>query len=1086
MRVSICRWILILLLSTCVGRLGAAQEEVRGPDAVEKLAAALAAAQKPQQRAALIAGNKELVTVALVQALIRQANELTGHGRYALALQIYGLAQTTAAQLNDKAGLAYALKNIGNVCNLQGKFTEALDYYRKSMSLYEAVEDKKGIASILGNIGTIHDIRGDYAQAVAFNQKCLSIYQQLSDNEGIASTLGNLGIIHYARGDYPRALEFHQKSLAISETLKDRTITANELNNLGIVCSSMSDYRLALDYFRKSLSVNEELKNAKLASTLMGNIGNIYRLLGNYEESLRYFLDSLELAESMNDKQMQASSLLNMGIVRSQRGEYASAIDCYQRVLNLSEAMGEREMKSRALNSLGIVEYSHGNYARALEYYQKSLKLKEELGKREGIASSLGNIGEVYHAQGNYDQALEFYRKSMALSESLGDKNGVATMLSSIGGVYLVHRDYARALEHYAKSLAQSEAIGDQEGIAFTLNSIGDTHELQGSYAQAMTSYKKSLAVFESLGHRARSDCMQSMAEVYRSQGDYSRALELTGRAGEIARQTENREALWKSLTTSGRCRRALNQNSEARKEFEEAIAIIEGLRIRIAGGEEEQQRFLENRLLPYQQIAEMLLENDGIGEALDYAERAKARVLLDVLESGKAMVTKAMTAGEREKEQRFRSRLVSLNSQIAYESQRPQPDAALVAGLKDQLEKARLEYSAFQTDLYVAHPELRTRRNESRPATTEELSVLLDGGRSALLEFMVTEEKTYLFVFTANGKAMSSRSYALAIAEKDLSAQIQRFRRQLAQRALDFRELAAELYRLLLKPAQQQLEGKASIVIVPDGPLWELPFQALLSAANHFLLEDHSIAYAPSLSVLREMRRSRKGQTIASWKLLAMGNPILRGLTRAQTRFAYRSGKLAPLPEAAKEVRRLRQLYATGQCTVLVGLEASEDKFKAEARGYDVLHLATHGILNDISPMYSHLVLSRGAGGEDGLLEAWELLQLDLKADLLVLSACETARGRVSRGEGMIGLVWAAFVAGCAATVVSQWSVESASTTELMVEFHQQLRARSSGQDARASKAAALRNAALKLLRDSRYRHPFYWAGFILIGDGS
>jgi CHAT domain-containing protein len=169
------------------------------------------------------------------------------------------------------------------------------------------------------------------------------------------------------------------------------------------------------------------------------------------------------------------------------------------------------------------------------------------------------------------------------------------------------------------------------------------------------------------------------------------------------------------------------------------------------------------------------------------------------------------------------------------------------------------------------------------------------------------------------------------------------------------------------------------------------------------------------------------------------------------------------------------------------VGAEAREDRVKAEAGKFGVLHLATHGILNDASPMYSQVVLAQSAEdvNEDGLLEAWEIMNLDLHADLVVLSACETGRGRVGAGEGMIGLTWALFVAGTPAAVVSQWKVESSSTTELMLEFHRNLRAGIKQTRPQVSTAKALQQAALKVLRRSDYRHPFYWAGFVVVGDG-
>jgi len=216
------------------------------------------------------------------------------------------------------------------------------------------------------------------------------------------------------------------------------------------------------------------------------------------------------------------------------------------------------------------------------------------------------------------------------------------------------------------------------------------------------------------------------------------------------------------------------------------------------------------------------------------------------------------------------------------------------------------------------------------------------------------------------------------------------------------------------------------------------------------------------------------------------MGNPALGKETVERVKLVHRDEELAPLPEAEKEVKTLAGLYGA-RSQVYVGAEAREDRVKAEAGRFGVLHLATHSILNNASPMYSQVVLARAAGGasEDGLLEAWEIMKLDVKAELVVLSACETGRGRIGAGEGVIGLTWALFVAGSPTTVVSQWKVESASTTRLMLEFHRNLQPGIKNPRRRVSTAKALQGAALEMLRRNEHRHPFYWAGFVVVGDG-
>jgi CHAT domain-containing protein len=231
--------------------------------------------------------------------------------------------------------------------------------------------------------------------------------------------------------------------------------------------------------------------------------------------------------------------------------------------------------------------------------------------------------------------------------------------------------------------------------------------------------------------------------------------------------------------------------------------------------------------------------------------------------------------------------------------------------------------------------------------------------------------------------------------------------------------------------------------------------------------------------------RRKNQREEPAETTILALGNPLLGRQTISRADIQLRHEKLDPLPEAEQEVKALRQLYGASRSKIYIGAEASEDHVKSEAGLARILHFAAHGMLNNASPMYSHLALAPGGANEDGLLEAWELMQLDLKADLAVLSACETARGRIGAGEGMIGFSWAMFIAGVPSIVVSQWKVESASTRDLMVNFHRSLISPPGAGKAKPTKSEALRQAALKVMKNPETRHPFYWAGFVLVGDG-
>jgi CHAT domain-containing protein/tetratricopeptide (TPR) repeat protein len=892
----------------------------------------------------------------------------------------------------------------------------------------------------------------------------------------------------YDRGGYPQALMIYNLAQSIAEQIGDRYETARSLLSIGHVHRSLGNNAQAMEYFRKSLALNEALdEQAGIGLALMG-IGLIHVAQGNYPQALEHYQKSLTIFETDKNKDYMARVLNNIGTLQRYQGDYVQALDYYRKSLAIHQEFDNKYGIVTSLGNMGVVFSAQGNFAKALEYYQKSLAMSEAEDDKEGIAITLGNIGVLHRKQGNYAQALDYYRKSLAMSEAIGDKVGIAQMLNNIGTIHLQQRNYVQALDYYRKSLVMREESRDKHGTAHTMMAIGVIHTSQGNYAQAWEYYQKSLAIKEAIRDKdGIAGLLLHIGIYHNKQGHYSQALDFAERATTLAREIGSLYTLWDARLNAGLAYRALNQSDQARLAFEEAIAVIETMRVQVAGSEQEQQRFFEDKLSPYHAMVDLLVAQNNPAEALTFAERAKARALLDLLYSGRTNITKAMTGEERERERMLRSEIISLNTQVTRAGRQDKPDRARLSELESRREKARLNYEAFQTSLYAARPELRVQRGEAQVIKAEEIAALAPDARSALLEYVVMDDVTYLIVGAkAAGKAEAEvRVYTLPIKRDDLAKQTEAFRRQLARRDLGFRVSATRLYALLLKPAEAQLRGKTNLVIVPDDKLWDLPFQSLLTGANRFLIEDAAIAYTPSLTALREMakRLKNQGANSASATLLALGNPLVGRETINRVALAMRDEKLDPLPETELEVKTLKRLYGLSRSKVYIGAEAREDRVKSEAGQAGILHFATHGILNNASPMYSHLALAQGDTNEDGLLEAWELMQLDLKAELVVLSACETARGRIGAGEGMIGLSWALFVAGVPTTVVSQWKVESASTRGLMLGFHRQLMAPSA--KAKATKAEALRQAALKLMKNPATSHPFYWAGFVLVGDG-
>ena len=815
-------------------------------------------------------------------------------------------------------------------------------------------------------------------------------------------------------------------------------------------------------------------------TTLLGALGSKalrHSTRAEYETALRYARLQQIVAERIGNQVGVAGGWMNTAIVRHAQDENDEALAAAHKALAMYESLGSKPGVALAHENLSNIYRALGDHRRAFQFAQKSLRLSEEQNNRKAMMHALSELAIIYGQQNNGEQALAHLERAFALAQELGDTLMIGMLRHDMALQYKRLGDHPRALEMYQQLLKQIETFGDKGGAAMVRDQIGRIHAEQGRYQEALKFHSEALAGLEAANKkRATVITLNNMSDVYLLQKNYGEALPVSQRAVALARDTARKVDIYVALTNLGYAQLGLNRLTEAQQSFGEAVSIVENLRALAAGGVEERQRYFEEGMRAHHGLLGIYIKENQPENALNLAERAKARALLDMLQQGRVRVHKAMTAKEQAEEQRLKSQLTQLNKQLARVTH---TDNARVVEVEAQLEKARLNYEAFQNALYAAHPELKTQRGEAPIINPRELAGLLPNDSSVLLEYVVTDEQTYLFAITKAAETAEIRVYTLPVKRAELAKQIESFREQLATRDLGFRASAAKLYELFLGPAQAQLRGKTNVVIAPDSNLWDLPFQALVNSAGRFTIEDASISYAPSLTVLREMSKRRVDQSVTRTPatLLALGNPVL---DQKRTGPALRAGNLDPLPEAGEEVKALAKLYGAARSKVYVGADAREDRVRSDAGQANVLHFTTHGTLNNASPMYSYLTLAEGGPNDDGLLEAWELMQLDLKAELAVLSACETARGRIGAGEGVIGFSWAMFIAGVPSTVVSQWKVESASTRDLMINFH---RALISPQH--TTKTGALRQAALKLMRNPETSHPFYWAGFVLVGDG-
>ncbi len=769
--------------------------------------------------------------------------------------------------------------------------------------------------------------------------------------------------------------------------------------------------------------------------------------------------------------------------------DYLRALKNLRLALRLAEEKQDKEMIAQSVNLIAGIYLRLGDHGLALLYDQRYLQLTEELGNAAAASNARNSVGATYSILGDYPRALIYYQRGLETRISnpnpIREAEGLGLRIGNIGNTYLNLNNLAGARESFEKLRVISEGANYKVGLSRAFVGFGDIYRVEGNYPAALESYLKALELVEgSKVEGFNQYIMKKIGETYLLLRKYPEALKNAEEAARLADEIGIKDFGWDARVTAGKAYLALNQPEQARAAFEDAINSIEVMRRKNLGGEDAQQRFFEDKSAPYNAMIDLLVSQSQTDEAFAFAEKSKARVLLALLMGGRNTVTKSMTPAETQNELRLAANVAQANTLFERENQNPQADRKRLEDFSNQLNNAKLEYETFRSQLFIDHPELKVQRGEMKPITIEEAGSLLPDNRTAIAEYVVADDRTFLFVITQDiSKKALLKVFPIEVKGKQLAKTVEAFRAKIASGDLDFQKSSRELFDLLLKPAQAQLSGKTNLIIVPDGPLWDLPFQSLKNEKNLYLIEQTAISYAPSLTALREMSKKAQDRTPGSnLELLAFGNPIVGQATSERIKQVFMSEKLEPLPESERLVKELGRMYGSNRSKVFVGNEAREETAKAESPKFRIVQFATHGILNNISPMYSHLVLAKNDKNqdEDVMLEALDMKDLDLKADLVILSACETARGRISNGEGVIGMSWALFIAGVPTTVASQWKVESSSTTELMLEFHRQLLTGRS-----ISKAEALRRASLKLLKTPNFKHPSYWAAFVLVGDG-
>jgi WD40 repeat protein/CHAT domain-containing protein len=834
-----------------------------------------------------------------------------------------------------------------------------------------------------------------------------------------------------------------------------------------VAIATQTEQVTALQNSQESLSKNN---NQQAAAAFQQAIQlNQQETVESRQLALQKLNDALELYRADKNSAKAAEVLLYIGNIQANLGEFQNALDSYNQGLLLSQQAGAIAEQAAILNSLGQLYSDLADPDTALDYHNQALPLLYQLNDKGGAATTLNNIGDLNAATGKHQDALNSYNQALTLSQSGGDKAAEASALMGIGNVYIALQEWSTALNAYNQALTISRFLNDKVKETTILNQLGKLQAASGQESTALDYYSQALFLSQQLGYKTEE------AHIL-----YNQAI--------LNRQQDN-------LTS-------------AKTQIETAINIIESLRTQIASQELRQSYFARNQDY-YQFYIDLLMQlhqqnpDKGYdGEALHISERARARSLLELLTEATANIRQGADPELLEQERNLQQQLNAFEHR-RYQLQSGQYSEQELKDVQQKTDTVLAKLKQLEAQIRATSPRYAALKYPE-PLTLQQIQQQVLDDDTLLLEYALGEDSSYLWAVTKT----SITSYVLP-KQSEIEAAVEPFRESVTKNSAANLDSGLALSQMLLAPVANQLSNKR-LLIVPDGLLQYVPFAALPvpSSPTNPLLVQNEIVTLPSISTVAIQRRQLQNRSPVAKTVAAIADPVftsqderITGNPPAQTPDTLSNRNLNRAARnslglgeggGGKLFDRLR--YTRNEADRILALVPEAQRFQAfdfnasrqiatnpDLAQYQIIHFATHGLLDPVNPELSGIVLSlydQKGQSQDGFLRLHDIFNLNLPAELVVLSACETGLGENVKGEGLVGLTRGFMYAGSRRVVVSLWNVNDVATSEVMAKFYQKML--TEGQNP----VSALRAAQVEMWKSQQWSSPYYWAAFTVQGD--
>ena len=940
-------------------------------------------------------------------------------GGYQIAIEYHEKDLNIANEIGDRAGEGIAYANLGNAYQAVGDYQKSAEYYEKHLKIAEEIGDRAGEGAAYGNFGNYYQLLGGYQRAIEYHGKRLKIAKEIGDRAGEGRGYGNLGNAYHSLGDYQKAIKYHEKHMKIAKETGDRAGEGRANGNLGIAYDSLGDYQKAIEYHQKHMKIAKEIGDRAGEGAAYGNLGIAYRSLGTYQKAIEYHEKLLKIAKEIGDKAAEGGAYGNLGNSYQSLGDNQKAIEYHEKRLKIAKEIGDK-----AYGNLGNAYRSLSDYQKAIQYHEKHLKITKEIGDRAGERQAYGNLGIAYQSLDDYQKGIEYHAIHLKIATEIGDRAGEGRAYGNLGVAYDSLGDFQKSVEYHEKHLKIAEETGDRAGEGRAYGNLGNAYQSLSDYQKTIEYHEKRMKIAEEIGDLAGEGAAYgNLGNAYQSVGDYQKAIEYHEKYLKIAKRIGDRDGEGNAYNNIGTGLFSLQQFQNAADNFHCAVEAFNAVRSCLKSREDWKINFRELYESTYTYLWKSLLRIEKLDEALFAAEQGRAQTLTDNLLIQYKLPSSllAATIDLKETVSRLFTELSSPTLFLAI-------DGLMIniwflsRGKKVIFREGRLEGD----------------RTEKYPVRALLQSCLEKIGTDVRVR---CEDRTF-HELTGTRDLLSIREVCKEV-KKSFQSSNNPFK---------------PFYDAIIGPIAEFLGPQDDqLVIVPDGALCFTPWAAVMESVR--------ILSVPSLTSYQLILSVPEGYHKKTGALL-VGNPCLKELKKP----------LDDLPCAQEEVEMVALILNT---MPLIGTEATKAEVMKRMSSVGLIHIAAHG--NELT---GEIALSPNPGWtsnfpqeEDFILKMSDVQSANLRARLVVLSCCHSGRGRILKGEGVVGIARAFLAAGARSVLVALWAIDDEATMVFMKTFYHHLK--------EGKTASAAVHQSMKSLRESEeFSEMRYWAPFQLIGD--